>query len=132
MILAGKAVKGVKVAILGLTFKENCPDIRNSKVEDIILRLREFQVELAVVDPWADEKEAMKEYGVSLTRLEKINNVDCVILAVAHREFRELDLEDFDKMYKTDLDNKEKVLIDVKGILNTQKVKERKYQYWRL
>lgn len=132
MILAGKTVKGVRVAILGLTFKENCPDIRNSKVEDIILRLKEFQVQLIVVDPWADEKDTMKEYAVTLTRLEEVKNVDCVILAVAHKEFKALDLEDIDRMYKSDLNDEEKVLIDVKSILDIKQVKQKRYRYWRL
>jgi UDP-N-acetyl-D-galactosamine dehydrogenase len=76
MILAGKTVKHAKVYILGLTFKENCPDIRNSKVVDIIRRLREYGVEPLVVDPWADEKDARREYGMELTKLEDVKNAD--------------------------------------------------------
>ena len=131
MILAGKTVKDAKVVILGLTFKENCPDTRNSKVEDIIKRLNEFGVEPVVVDPWASEKDAMEEYGVTLTELKDVENADCVILAVAHNEFKELGLDGIDKLFKSG-DNSEKVLIDVKGLLDKKTVESNNYKYWRL
>ena len=92
MIEAGQAPKYSKVVILGLTFKENCPDIRNSKVADIIKQLNKYGIEPVVVDSWANEKEAKIEYGVTLTAIEDVSDVDCVIVAVAHNEFRELDL----------------------------------------
>ena len=131
MILAGKTVKDAKVVILGLTFKENCPDTRNSKVEDIIKRLNEFGVEPVVVDPWASEKDAMEEYGVTLTELKDVENADCVILAVAHNEFKELGIDGIDKLFKSG-DNSEKVLIDVKGLLDKKTVESNNYKYWRL
>lgn len=131
MILAGKTVKNSNVVILGLTFKENCPDTRNSKVEDIIKRLNEFGVEPVVVDPWASEKDAMEEYGVTLTELKDVENADCVILAVAHNEFKELGIDGIDKLFKS-ADNSEKVLIDVKGLLNKKTVEASNYKYWRL
>lgn len=131
MILAGKTVKDAKVVILGLTFKENCPDTRNSKVEDIIKRLDEFGVEPVVVDPWASEHDAMEEYGVTLTDLSTVNNADCVILAVAHNEFKELGIDGIDKLFKQ-VDNAEKVLIDVKGLLDKKLVESQNYKYWRL
>ena len=87
MVLAGKAVKKARVAVLGLTFKENCPDTRNSKVNDILIRLKEYGVEPAVVDPWASERDALHEYGVTLTPFEALKDLDCLIMAVAHREF---------------------------------------------
>ena len=132
MILAGKAVRDAKVVILGLTFKENCPDIRNSKVEDIITRLKEFGIQPIVVDPWATESDAMKEYGVALTKLEDVDNADCILIAVAHNEFKELGIEKLDKLFiKTD-NNSQKVLVDVKGILDRNEVMEAGYSYWRL
>lgn len=131
LILAGKAPKTSKVVILGLTFKENCPDIRNSKVEDIINRLKEFEISPIVVDPWVSKHDAMKEYGVTLTTLENVKNADCVILAVAHDEFRSMTLKDLDGLYR-DGDNSQKVLIDVKSILNKTAVKDMGYRYWRL
>lgn len=131
MILAGKTPKMAKVIILGLTFKENCPDIRNSKVEDIIKRLREFAIEPVVVDPWVKSEEAQKEYGVSVAQLEEIKDADCVVLAVAHDEFKNLSWEQMDAMFK-DGPMDEKVLVDVKGIRERKEAKRLGYRYWRL
>lgn len=131
MILAGKTPKMAKVIILGLTFKENCPDIRNSKVEDIIKRLREFAIEPVVVDPWVKSEEAQKEYGVSVAQLEEVKDADCVVLAVAHDEFKNLSWEQMDAMFK-DGPMDEKVLVDVKGIRERKEAKRLGYRYWRL
>lgn len=97
MIAAGQAPKKSKVIILGLTFKENCPDIRNSKVEDIIKKLNDYDIKPVIVDPWASEREAMHEYGIELTKLEDVSEADCIIVAVAHNEFRTLNLNDIKK-----------------------------------
>jgi UDP-N-acetyl-D-galactosamine dehydrogenase len=131
LVLAGKAPKNAKVVILGLTFKENCPDTRNSKVADIIKRLNEYEINPVVVDPWANEQDALREYGVTLTKLEDVNDADCVILAVAHSCFKEIPLEKLDKLYKS-TPQKEKVLIDVKGICPVSAIKETGIRYWRL
>lgn len=131
LIKAGKAPKNCKVAIFGLTFKENCPDTRNSKVEDIIKRLEEFDIRPLVVDPWASERDAMKEYGVTLTKLEDIKDIDCIILAVAHNEFKKLSLSKLKSLFKESNDN-EKVLIDVKGLHSVKELKESGMKYWRL
>ena len=131
LIKAGKAPKNCKVAILGLTFKENCPDTRNSKVEDIIKRLEEYDICPLVVDPWASDRDAMKEYGVTLTKLDDVKDVDCIILAVAHDEFKNLKLNELKKLYATGFDD-EKVLIDVKGIHSVEELKESGMRYWRL
>lgn len=131
MIKAGKAPKNAKVVVLGLTFKENCPDTRNSKVEDIIKRLNEYDIDPIVVDPWATEQDAMREYGVELTKLEDVHDADCVIIAVAHNEFKALGIEQLDKLFKQ-TNNDEKILIDVKGLLNKDEVSAQGYRYWRL
>lgn len=131
IIEAGKAPKNSKVVILGLTFKENCPDIRNSKVEDIIKRLYEYGIEPIVVDPWASPEEAKREYGVELKTMEQVKEADCIIVDVAHEEFRKLSLDDFSVLFKNEDDNK-KVLIDVKGIYSSKEVEERGFSYWRL
>lgn len=131
MILAGKAVKEAKVVILGLTFKENCPDTRNSKVEDIITRLKEYGVAPVVVDPWASERDARIEYGVELKTLEDAKGADCIIVAVAHNEFKALSLEEIDALYG-DMDQESKVLIDVKGLYNINDIEEKGLTYWRL
>ena len=131
LILAGKAPKNAKVVILGLTFKENCQDTRNSKVDDIIKRLKEYEITPAVVDPWASERDAMHEYGVTLTKLEEVRDADCVILAVAHDAFKNIGLAELDRLYKAG-DRHEKVLIDVKSILDKEAVEKAGYRYWRL
>lgn len=131
MIEAGQAPKRSKVAVLGLTFKENCPDTRNSKVDDIIKRLNEYGIEPVVADPWASERDAVREYGVELTKLEDIKDADCVIVAVAHNEFKALSLKDIKKLFKS-CNDEEKVLIDVKGLYNTAELDESGMRYWRL
>lgn len=130
MVEAGQAPKKSKVVILGLTFKENCPDTRNSKVDDIIKRLNEYGIEPVVVDPWASERDAMHEYGVTLTKLEDVCNADCIIVAVAHNEFRALSLTDLKKLYRSDAT--EKVLIDVKGLYRVDELKKSGLLWWRL
>ena len=132
MILAGKAPKKAKVIILGLTFKENCPDTRNSKVEDIISRLAEYGIEPTVIDPWADEADAKKEYGIDLAPMEAAKDADCVIIAVAHDQFRQLSWEQIAAMYKADTSPCERVLIDVKGLRDRREAKEFTGCYWRL
>lgn len=132
MILAGKSPKKSNVVILGLTFKENCPDTRNSKVDDIIKRLAEFEIKPIVVDPWASERDAMYEYGVTLTKLADVKDADCVIVAVAHNEFRALSLNDIKALFRKDSADDEKVLIDVKGLYKIADLKASGMKWWRL
>ncbi|MHB1391565.1 MAG: nucleotide sugar dehydrogenase [Clostridia bacterium] len=131
LILANKVVKQSKVVILGISFKENCPDTRNSKVANIIKRLNEYGIEAIVVDPQADEAEAKHEYGVDLVDLNGIRDADCLVFAVAHSEFRNMNLEQMDVLY-CNCENSEKVIIDVKGILDKAEIEKRGYSYWRL
>lgn len=131
MISVGQAPKKSKVVILGLTFKENCPDIRNSKVEDIIKRLTEYEITPIIVDPWANERDSKREYGVMIAKLEDVSDVDCVIVAVAHNEFKALSLNDIKKLFKESLDE-EKVLIDVKGLYKVSELQASGMKYWRL
>lgn len=131
LILANKVVKQAKVVILGVTFKENCPDIRNSKVVDIITRLNEYGIEPIIVDPEADAREAKREYDIDLVDIKQVKDADCIVLAVAHDIFKELSWNEIDSLYG-DFDNKDKVLIDVKSILDKKEVESKGYSYWRL
>ena len=131
MIEAGQAPKNSKVVILGLTFKENCPDTRNSKVDDIIRRLNEYGIQPVVVDPWASERDAMHEYGVTLTKLEDVKNADCLIVAVGHNEFRSMSTMQLKKLFK-DVPDEEKVLIDVKSLYRLDELKASGMRFWRL
>ncbi|MGN8964449.1 nucleotide sugar dehydrogenase [Bariatricus sp. HCP28S3_D3] len=131
LILAGKTPKTSKVVILGLTFKENCPDTRNSKVEDILLRLNEYDIHPLIVDPWAKEQDAIKEYNVELSDISEINDADCIILAVAHNEFKAIQMSDLNRLYGDKPDGA-KILIDVKGIFDMDEVQKYGIRSWRL
>jgi len=131
LILANKVVRQAKVVILGVTFKENTPDTRNSKVADIIDNLREYGIEPIIVDPEADADEAKHEYGIDLADINEVKDVDCLVLAVAHDTFKKLSWNEIDSLYG-DFDNKEKVLIDIKSILDRNEIEEKGYSYWRL
>ena len=131
MIAAGQAPKKSKVVILGLTFKENCPDTRNSKVEDIIKQLKTYGIKPVVVDPWASEQDAMHEYSVKLQSMEEAKDADCIIVAVAHNEFKALSLNDIKNMFKSGPDAG-KVLLDVKGLYKVCELEKSGMRYWRL
>jgi UDP-N-acetyl-D-galactosamine dehydrogenase len=131
MIEAGQAPKMSKVVILGLTFKENCPDTRNSKVSDIIKQLNTYDINPVVVDPWVSEQDAKCEYGIQLTKIEEVSDADCVIVAVAHNEFKALSLSQIKKLFKTGKDE-EKVLIDVKGLYKIEDLNLSGLKWWRL
>lgn len=131
LIQANKSVKQSKVAILGITFKENAPDIRNSRVIDIIDKLKEYGIQQIVADPVADEKEARRVYAINLVKINEIKDADCLVFAVAHDEFKKLTFEKLDRLFGN-FDNKEKILIDVKSIFDKNKVERKGYSYWRL
>lgn len=129
MVQAGLAPAKAKVGVLGITFKENCPDVRNSKVDDILKRLRQYGIRPIVTDPWADADDAKVAYGVDLVPMDEMCDLDCVVVAVAHREFRELGADGVKVMLK-DVPDGEKVVVDVKGILDEGDFAG--YWYWRL
>ena len=131
MIEAGMAPKKATVVIMGLTFKENCPDTRNSKVVDIIDRLREYDINPIVTDSWADHEIAMHEYGVELTAWEAVPKADCVIVAVGHNEFRSMSMMQLKELFK-DVPDEEKVLVDVKSLYRMDELKASGMRFWRL
>lgn len=128
LIASDKSVRNAKVAILGFTFKENCPDTRNTKVIDIIRELEDYGIKPVIVDPRADVDEALRLYGIEFLEMNQIRNMDAVILAVAHEEFAGLKISDLDKLFS---DGK-KVLLDIKGILDRSEYESAGYSYWRL
>lgn len=131
MVLAGMAPQKAKVVIMGITFKENCPDIRNSKVYDIIKTLHTYGITPFVVDPRADAMEVQREYHIELHSMDEVAEADCIILAVAHDEFRKLSIDQLNKFYHQNANKGNKVLIDVKGIYERDFMME-SYDYWRL
>ncbi len=132
MIEAGMAPKKATVLILGITFKENCPDTRNSKVADIINRLQEFEIKPVVVDPWANVAVAKKAYGVDLVSSKDLPPADCVIVAVGHKEYRGMSMMQLKKLFKPELTDSEKVLIDVKSLYRKDELEASGMRYWRL
>ncbi|NJC89261.1 MAG: nucleotide sugar dehydrogenase [Desulfuromonas sp.] len=130
LIRAGKAVKGARVLVLGLTFKENVPDIRNSKVVDVIRELADFGTEVLVHDPHADAAETRHEYDLELTALEAVGEVDVVILAVAHDQFKTLDAARLAKLCRSS--DGQGVVVDVKGMLSREAVEAAGLRYWSL
>lgn len=131
LIAADKPIKSAKVGCLGITFKEDCPDARNSKVNDILKELKEYGITPLVCDPVADAPDAKRFYGVDLVSIEEFKDLDCLIIAVAHKEFKSLTNKDIEKMFK-DESNDKKVIVDVKGVRNKDELKNLGYRYWRL
>ena len=131
LIAAGKNVKDAKVAILGFTFKENCPDTRNTRVIDIINELAEYGITPAVSDPVADAEEGKQHYRIEFVDINTIKDMDAIIIAVGHTEFMSFEMSDIDSFFANG-DNSGKVLVDVKGVLDKKTYTEAGYQYWRL
>lgn len=129
MVLAGLAPARARVGVLGITFKEDCPDVRNSKVEDILRRFQQYGIDPIVCDTWADAEDAGRSYGVKLVGMGEMRNLDCLVVAVAHRQFRELTAEDIKAMFAGGSSDS-KVIVDVKSILD--KAAFAGYRYWRL
>ncbi|QVK20625.1 nucleotide sugar dehydrogenase [Mycoplasmatota bacterium] len=128
LIKADKQIKGSTVAIFGITFKENCPDVRNTKVVDIIKELAEYGINVVVVDPVADQEDLLQEYGIQTVYQDEVRNVDALIFAVAHTEFRNLDINMLKSLYNGD----KYPFIDVKGMFDKQHFMADGFLYWRL
>ena len=131
LIKADVPVKDAKVAILGFTFKENCPDTRNTRVIDIVNELNEYGINPIIADPEADAEEAKHEYGIVFDSVEDIKGMDAIVVAVGHDQFLKFTEEDFNKMFKEG-SNDSKVLLDIKGILDRREYEVAGYRYWRL
>lgn len=131
LIMADIPIKNAKIAILGFTFKENCPDTRNTKVIDIVHELAEYGITPVIVDPAADAEEAKRLYGLEFDSMDAVKNMDAVILAVQHDEFKNLTMKEIDSFYPAGSEKK-KVLVDIKGILDRKEFENAGYVYWRL
>jgi UDP-N-acetyl-D-galactosamine dehydrogenase len=129
LISRGHRVRGAEILVMGLTFKENCPDLRNSKIADVISELKEYGVDVRVVDPIANKDEAKKEYGIELENIEDIKEMDAVIVGVGHNEYRNLELDNIKKFYKEY--DCSPILIDIKSLYDLSEAKS-KFDYWRL
>ncbi len=130
LIKADASIKNAKIAILGFTFKENCPDTRNTKIIDIYNELREYGITPIIADPEADADEAKRLYGIEFVDINDIKDCDAVILAVAHEQFKAVSMADFEKMFKHN--ENANVLVDIKGLLDRKEYENAGYIYWRL
>lgn len=127
MIDAGSPVKGAKVIVLGLTFKENCPDIRNSKVADLVRELQDYGCDVLVHDPVADPVEAQNEYGIALMDWDNLPQADALVAAVSHQHYLDIPLGDLlDKLQPAG------VFVDVKSAYPDQTITEKGFRVWRL
>lgn len=131
LIKANIHVKDAKVAILGFTFKENCPDTRNTRVIDIVNELKEYGIIPIISDPQADTNEAYHEYGITFVDYKSIKDMDAIIIAVGHDNFKQLTIENISKFYRN-VENYNKVLIDIKGILDKITIEKLGFSYFRL
>lgn len=131
MIKANKQINKSKIYIMGVTFKEDCQDIRNSKVIDIIRRFKEYEIDVIVVDPVAGRDELKDLHEINLVDLADVKDADCIIFAVGHKEFKALTIEEIKGMY-ADIPNNEKVLIDIKSIFSKYEIEKLGLSYWSL
>ena len=131
LIQADLNVRHANIYVFGITFKEDCPDIRNSRAFDVLKRLAEYGITTKVVDPAADKKEAKHEFGIELVGMEEVQEADCLIFLVAHKQFKELQLAEVDALYNQQSQSK-RVIIDVKSIFEANTFKDNDYIYWNL
>lgn len=129
LIKADRKVKGARVGIFGFTFKENTPDTRNTRVIDIVKELNEFGIQPLICDPVADQKEGLSEYGLKFNTIEEMNDLDAIIIAVNHDEFKEYNIEKWANFY---INGKNKVLLDIKGLVNKDEAANAGFSYWGL
>jgi len=132
LIQADLNVRHANIYVFGITFKEDCPDIRNSRAFDVLKRLAEYGIQTKVVDPVADQKEAKHEFGIDLVGMEEVQEADCLIFLVAHKQFKELQMAEIDALYNQKSDNNQRVIIDVKSIFEANAFKSKDYIYWNL
>ena len=132
LIQADLNVRHANIYVFGITFKEDCPDIRNSRAFDVLKRLAEYGITTKVVDPAADKKEAKHEFGIELVDMEEVREADCLIFLVAHKQFKDLQMAEIDALYNQKSDNNQRVIIDVKSIFEANAFKSKDYIYWNL
>ena len=132
LIQADKNVKKSNIYIMGITFKENCPDMRNSKALDLLKHLANYGIKVKIVDPVADKIEFKKEFDMELTELEEVKDADCLVFLVAHQQFKELQVVELEGMFKQQKKQSKHVIIDIKNIFEQKIIEEKGYSYWSL
>lgn len=132
IFVSDKKPSETKVVLLGLTFKEHTPDTRNTRVVDIISRLADYNINPDVVDPWADKEEAKEFYNLDIKDISEINDADVIVLSTNHDEFKHLGIKQIDSLFKDNLNNNQKIIIDIKSTFNKNELIKNGYSYWRL
>lgn len=132
LIQADKNVRKSTIYIMGITFKENCPDIRNSKALDVLKHLATYGIKVKVVDPVVDKAEFKKEFDMELTDLKDVQNADCLVFLVAHQQFKDLQVAELESMFKQEKQQTTHVIIDIKNIFEQKIIEEKGYSYWSL
>lgn len=127
LIKNNAVIQNAKVGVLGFTFKENCPDTRNTKIIDIINELQEYGINPIIADPVADAEEAKQLYNITIKNISDLANLDAIIVATCHDDFRDFDIQFFENIL-----NDNKIVIDVKGMFNKSLFEDSKFTYWRL
>lgn len=129
LIAGGRKINGCRIGILGFTFKENVPDLRNTRVIDMIRELEDYGAHVIVNDTQADSEEALKEYGISLSALDSFRDLDALVLAVGHNDYARLSPEEIKSFFA---DPESGIVLDVKGFFNPDHMKKSGLDYWRL
>lgn len=132
LIQSNKNVKQASIYVMGITFKEDCPDMRNSKAVEVCKQLSTYGVNIKIVDPVVEKAEFNKEFSMELTNIEDVQNADCLIFLVAHRQFQALSPTDFARMLKPQDSQTEHVIVDIKNIFKRKDIEEKGYSYWSL
>ena len=127
LIKADKKIKGARVAVLGVTFKENCPDTRNSKVAEVIDLLKEYEIDVKIIDPVADKKELEEEYSLNVTELCDCKDIDVILAAVSHEEFKSIEIDTLEK-----ISGKNPIVVDLRGMFNKSELEKNGFSYWCL
>ncbi|MDD3412670.1 MAG: nucleotide sugar dehydrogenase [Lachnospiraceae bacterium] len=131
LVLANKKVRQSKIVFLGATFKENCPDVRNSKIMEVVSQVEKYGIYPLIVDPIADSREVQREYGYELSDIESIKDADCIVIGVAHKCFCDMSLNQINAFFG-EMPQEEKVIIDIKSILERKELEKLGFCYWRL
>jgi UDP-N-acetyl-D-galactosamine dehydrogenase len=132
MIQANKNLSKSNIYIMGITFKENCPDMRNSKSVDVYKQLAAYGLKVKIVDPVVDKREFKKELNLDLVDIQDVHNADCLVFLVAHQQFKDLQLVDLEKLLKPQKSQTKQVIIDIKSMFDRKTIEDKGYSYWSL
>lgn len=132
MIQANKNLSKSNIYIMGITFKENCPDMRNSKAVDVCKQLAAYGIKVKIVDPVVDKREFTKELNMELIDIQDIHNADCLVFLVAHQQFKDLHPVDLEKLLKPQKSQTKQVIIDIKSMFDRKTIEGKGYSYWSL